>query len=584
MMETVSTATLADVPSFDDRPSPSHDDDNNDGAPPFGSGDPSWGESSATTTLATDPKVMDALRDLDGMWSTADPSGHTSVVTDPRQLEALKQMDDLWRDGQQQQQQQKQQQRRNAGSKAKVSQYYSDRVEDESDDDDSEDEDGAHSNGGQQLRESIWTKQSAATEGNNDDEEEGHGQSSSDDELPLVGGKEKKQKAKEIISKLGMGGGTALLAMAFADAVDEEEDRTSGRPRTSRKSHEREGETGNVAKMPRINPLALIGGMGLGGDMSDYEQRGGLMESGDGDSNDHAGYSDTPNARQNTRNNGKGGIFGLGRTSIKRSSSTIDGEGFSVSAPLSRRMDRQGGTDDEVSDDVELDNEKQGITASSANGNRGPTQGAPWSRNKSKVKMEGIGSEDPELRKRNARRLFFRNLEERERSDDNLELERMEIAGEDLEGGKKPFWESKVGKIAKGILVPEIYGDEAIEEIEGDQSNRQKGKYGQLSTDEDEEKVGASNDKRNRSRKIDSMRYEDDNKALEETLRDQIRMLGSQVMELEGKLMEKTDQVATLSARVKELESKLAEYEVEASESESEEEEEAPSNLIDFDT
>ena len=208
------------------------------------------------------------------------------------------------------------------------------------------------------------------------------------------------------------------------------------------------------------------------------------------------------------------------------------------------------------------------------------------------MKMEGIGSEDPEQRKRNARRLFFRNLEDRERSDDKLALERMEIAGEDVEDGKKPFWETKVGKIAKGILVPEMYGDEAIEEIEGDQSNRQKGKYGQLSMDEDDEKVGASNDKRNRSRKIESMGYEDDSKALEETLRDQIRMLGAQVMELEGKLMEKTDQVSTLSARVEVLETKLAEYddaEDSESESDSENEEEeaeamAPSSLIDFDS
>ena len=63
-------------------------------------------------------------------------------------------------------------------------------------------------------------------------------------------------------------------------------------------------------------------------------------------------------------------------------------------------------------------------------------------------------------------------------------------------------------------------------------------------------------------------------------------------MELEGKLMEKTDQVSTLSARVEELETKLAKYEdAEDSESESDSEDEeeeaeakAPSNLIDFDS
>ena len=173
--------------------------------------------------------------------------------------------------------------------------------------------------------------------------------------------------------------------------------------------------------------------------------------------------------------------------------------------------------------------------------------------------MEGIGSEDSEQRKRNARRLFSRNVKDLERSE-KLTLERMDIAGE--EDGKKPFWDTKVGKIAKGILVPDMYGDEAIEEIEGDQSNRRKGKYGHLSMDEDDEKkIGASNDKRNRSRKIESMGYDDDSKALEETLRDQIRMLGGQVMDLETKLTEKTDEVSTLSARVEELESKLAEYE-----------------------
>ena len=540
------------VSSFDH-----HDDDNDDddGAPPKEQ------QLDYTTTLATDPAVMDALKDLDGMWKTADPSGHTSVVTDPRQLEALKQMDDLWRDGQQKQAQQRTDGNGSKHKQPKVSKYYSDRVEDDSDSDDSDvsddsdDDDEANNsnNGGQQqLRESIWTKQSG------NDVDEGDDQSSSDDEAPLVNGNQKKQEAKEAKS-LGIGGGTALLAMALADAVDEEEERTSGRPRTSRKSHKRKEDAGSgAATMPRINPLALIGGMGPGGDTSDDE--------------------DT---------NGKGGrIFGLGL--IKRNSSTVDDEG--ASEPLAREMDRQEGN---YQDDSDLDNENQRRSkASSANGSRGPTRGAPWSRNRSKVKMEGIGSEDPEQRNRSARRLFFRNIEDRERSDDNLALERMEIAGEDAEDGKKPFWETKVGKITKGILVPEMYGDEAIEEIEGDQSNRQKGKYGQLSMDEDDEKVGASNDKRNRSRKIESMGYEDDSKALEETLRDQIRMLGAQVMELEGKLMEKTDQVSTLSARVEELETRLAKYEdAEDSESESDSEDEeeeaetkAPSNLIDFDS
>lgn len=562
--------------------------DNDDGAPPasFGSssssGDPKEQQLEYTTTLATDPAVMDALKDLDGMWKTADPTGHTSVVTDPRQLEALKQMDDLWRDGQQKQAQQRTNRNGSKHKQTKVSKYYSDRVEDETHSDASDDCNKAHvsDNGGQQLRESIWTKQSSATEGNDVDEDDG--QSSSDDEAPLVDGNEKKQKAKEAKS-LGIGGGTALLAMALADAVDEEEERTSGRPRTSRKSHKRKEDAGIAATMPRINPLALIGGMGPEGDMSDDED-------GDGDasaSNERAGYSDTlPNAAGRNTNGKGGGIFGLGL--IKRNSSTVDDEG--ASAPLAREMDRQEGN---YQDDSDSDNENQRRSrASSANGNRGHARGAPWSRNKSKVKMEGIGSGDPEQKKRNARRLFFRNLEDRERSDNNLALERMDIAGEDADDGKKPFWETKVGKIAKGILVPEMYGDEAIEEIEGDQSNRQKGKYGQLSMDEDDEKVGASNDKRNRSRKIESMGYEDDSKALEETLRDQIRMLGAQVMELEGKLMEKTDQVSTLSARVEELESKLAEYEDDGdseSEHDSEDEEEeteakAPSNLIEFDS
>ena len=488
----------------------------NDGAPHVGDGcDPRPKEHAdldyeCTTSLATDPKVMDALRDLDGMWKTADPSGHTSVVTDPRQLEALKQMDDLWRDGQEKE-------RRKTNNKPKVSKYYSDRVEDgegvhcsnsdssDSDDDDDDDDDddanGTQSNGGQHLRESIWTKQSSATGGNDDDDAEDG--SSSDDEAPLVGGNEKRQKANETKS-LGIGGGTALMAMAFADAVDEEEERTSGRPRTSRTSHERKDDTGNAAAtMPRINPLALIGG----------------------------------------------GI-------IKRNNSTIDDEG--ASAPLSRNMDRRGGDDN----DNNLD----------SNGKRGPARGAPWARNKSEVKMEGIGSEDSEQRKRNARRLFSRNVKDLERSE-KLTLERMDIAGE--EDGKKPFWDTKVGKIAKGILVPDMYGDEAIEEIEGDQSNRRKGKYGHLSMDEDDEKkIGASNDKRNRSRKIESMGYDDDSKALEETLRDQIRMLGGQVMDLETKLTEKTDEVSTLSARVEELESKLAEYE-DAESSQTEEEAEA---------
>ena len=573
------------VPSFDGQPS-HRDGDNDDGAPTssFGSssagGDPKEQQLEYTTTLATDPAVMDALKDLDGMWKTADPSGHTSVVTDPRQLEALKEMDDLWRDGQQKQAQQRRSTYGSRHKQPKVSKYYSDRVDDESDSDDSDDSDGvnrAHNsnNGGQQLRESIWTKQSSATEGNDVDEDDG--QSSSDDEAPLVGGNEKKQKAKEAKS-LGIGGGTALLAMALADAIDEEEERTSGRPRTSRKSHKRKEDAGSAATMPRINPLALIGGMGPGGNMSDDE---------DGDGDASAGYSDTPSNAAGRNTNGKGGgIFGLGL--IKRNSSTVDDEG--ASAPLARVMDRREGS---YHDDSDSDSEnRRKSSASSANGNRGPARGAPWSRNKSKVKMEGIGSEDPEQRKRNARRLFFRNLEDRERSDDKLALEKMEIAGEDAEDGKKPFWETKVGKIAKGILVPEMYGDEAIEEIEGDQSNRQKGKYGQLSMDEDDEKVGASNDKRNRSRKIESMGYEDDSKALEETLRDQIRMLGAQVMELEGKLMEKTDQVSTLSTRVEVLETKLAEYEdAEDSESESDSEDEeeeaeakAPSNLVDFDS
>ena len=502
----------------------------NDGAPLVGC-DPRPKEQAdldfeCTTSLATDPKVMDALRDLDGMWKTADPSGHTSVVTDPRQLEALKQMDDLWRDGQEKQ-------RRKTNNRPKVSKYYSDRVEDDegvhgsksdSDDDDDDDDDddanGTQSNGGQHLRESIWTKQSSssATGSNGDDDAEDG--SSSDDEAPLVGGNEKRQKANETKS-LGIGGGTALLAMAFADAVDEEEERTSGRPRTSRRSHERKDDAGNAATtMPRINPLALIGG----------------------------------------------GI-------IKRNNSAIDDEG--ASAPLSRNMDRRGGDDDDNNSD-----EEKRQHAVSTNGNRGPARGAPWARNKSEAKMEGIGSEDSEQRKRNARRLFFRNVEDLERSE-KLTLERMDIAGEDGEDGKKPFWDTKVGKIAKGILVPDMYGDEAIEEIEGDQSNRRKGKYGHLSTDEDDEKIGASNDKRNRSRKIESMGYDDDNKALEETLRDQIRMLGGQVMDLETKLMEKTDEVSTLSARVEELESKLAEYE-DAESSQTEEEAETSSNLIEF--
>lgn len=580
------------VPSFDDQPS-HRDGDNDDGAPTtsFGSSsassDPKEQQLEYTTTLATDPAVMDALKDLDGMWKTADPSGHTSVVTDPRQLEALKEMDDLWRDRQQKQAQQRRSTNGSRHQQPKVSKYYSDRVEDEGDidSDDSNDSDGDNrvhnsNNGGQQLRESIWTKQSSATEGNGVDEDDG--QSSSDDEAPLVGGNEKKQKANEAKS-LGIGGGTALLAMALADAVDEEEERTSGRPRTSRKSHKRKEDAGSAATMPRINPLALIGGMGPGGDTSDDEDGDGNASAG----NASAGYSDTPPNAAGRNTNGKGGgIFGLGL--IKRNSSTVDDEG--ASAPLAREMDRREGS---YHDDSDSDSENQReSSASSANGSRGPARGAPWPRNKSKVKMEGIGSEDPEQRKRNARRLFFRNLEDRERSDDKLALERMEIAGEDAEDGKKPFWETKVGKIAKGILVPEMYGDEAIEEIEGDQSNRQKGKYGQLSMDEDDEKVGASNDKRNRSRKIESMGYEDDSKALEETLRDQIRMLGAQVMELEGKLMEKTDQVSTLSARVEVLETKLAEYEdAEDSESESDSEDEeeeaetkAPSNLIDFDS
>ena len=154
-----------------------------------------------------------------------------------------------------------------------------------------------------------------------------------------------------------------------------------------------------------------------------------------------------------------------------------------------------------------------------------------------------------------------------------MALGRMEIKEE--EERQEPSWDSTGGQRDKGIIVPDMYGDEAIEAIEGDQSNRRKGKYGHLSMDEDDDKkIGASNDKRTRSRKIESMGYDDDSKALEETLRDQIRMLGGQVMDLETKLMEKTDEVSTLSARVEELESKLAEYE-DAESSQTEEDAEA---------
>ena len=454
-----------------------------------------------TTSLATDPKTIDALSSLDRMWTNSDPSGHTSIATDPDVVGALKQMDDLW----------KQSQRGNTGTSSGTS--NSDDGNDASERDTNE-----------ILRDSVWTKTSAAAT------LIGAGDESEDDEAPLFGdtGGDKKVPTENERKSIGINGG-ALLSIAMADAIDMQVEERAKEPRRFR-------------PQPQNNPRRGTGGLfGLGrkpqGRSSPTQMADqGLLES-DVNGSATRGYSDNPDESARS----KGGLFGLGLMPVQRKNSrSVGDDGKSPPQSLSKPTPSIDNDVSSSDDDSSQDSSDEGKNDECAkNKNETTTPANP---------VEGTGDDGNYDQQRKARRGFFRRIDELERTNDYYTMEKMEVSeARDLEAEKNGNWQSKVGKIALGILVPEMYGDEAIEEIEGDISNARKGKYGQLSMSED----GDTDDEAG---------TQEDEKALEDTLRDQIRMLGGRVMELESELMEKTDEVATLSARVAELETKLAQH------------------------
>lgn len=457
-----------------------------------------------TTSLATDPKTIDALSSLDKMWTTSDPSGHTSIATDLEVVDALKQMDDMW----------------------KNSQHVAN-----GDDEDGE-RDASKDNRDEILRDSVWTKASAVSATHTGDESE-------DDEAPLVGdGHGDNSPSENDFKSIGINGG-ALLSIAMADAIDMQEEEKAKAPRRFQSQPQ---------PQPRINPLRGAGGLfGLGrkldGRLSPTEMADqGLLEP-DGNGLRTGGYTDNPDESNGNDRQNKRGLFGLGLIPAQGSNSrSVDDEG--QSAPLSRSQSKQNNYDDESSSDdgSSKDSSDEANEDDCAENKKEIAQTNPQG--------TGDGADDLQTK---ARRGFFRRMNEIERTNDEYALERMEVSkARELEEENNGNWQSKVGKIALGILVPEMYGDEAIEEIEGDTSNARKGKYGQLSMSEDDDTGDEGG--------MQSAAEVEDDKALEETLRDQIRMLGGRVMELESELMEKNDEVATLSARVAELETKLAQH------------------------